>query len=168
MTHLSEGTIVVTTDVTSLPKQLDAKFELYDKQGALRSTKLKTSNNWKRTRLANLLSKPQASDLDNDTIRAEKNKAFDLLDALSRSGTLPIACGELHVVIATTHRFENDIMGTVIQDNINPIEKVEKSALMIASTIHGNVPTTALLKQEEDVERLEGLFPEVMAITDGN
>ena len=166
--HLSEGTIVNTTDVTSLPKQLDAKFELYDKQGALRSTAVKTSNNWKRTRLANLLSKPQASDLDDDTIRAEKNKAFDLLDALSRSGTLPIACGELHVVIATTHRFENDIMGTVIQDNINPIEKVEKSALMIASTIHGNVPTTALLKQEEDVERLEGLFPEVMAITDGN
>jgi len=48
-----------------------------------------------------------------------------------------------------------------LQDNINPIAKVEKSSLLLASTIHG-VPATRLLANRHDVERLTHLFPQLM------
>ena len=35
----------------------------------------------------------------------EKNKAFDLLDALSKSGSISLDAVELHIVIASTHCF---------------------------------------------------------------
>ena len=45
----------------------------------------------------------------------ERNQAFDLLDALTRSGALSVDEASLHVVIATTHCFDNSIMDTIIQ-----------------------------------------------------
>jgi hypothetical protein len=86
----------------------------------------------------------------------------DLLDALSRSGTLPIDCTELHAMVGVTHCFENDVMGTVIQDNINPIHKVEKSLLMLASTIFRE-PANALLLQDDRQlqQRLTASFPQL-------
>jgi hypothetical protein len=84
------------------------------------------------------------------------------LDAISRSGTLPIACAELHIVVAVSHCFDNDLMGTIIQDNINPIEKLERSALMIASTIYGE-PPQKLLEDDHDLKRLTVTFPLLFA-----
>jgi hypothetical protein len=63
--------------------------------------------------------------------------------------------------VAVTHCFENDVMGTVIQDNINPIEKLEKSTLLIASTIHG-VPAKKLIRGSADVQRLTNSFPALL------
>jgi hypothetical protein len=71
-------------------------------------------------------------------------------------------CAELHVVVAVSHCFDNDLMGTIIQDNINPIEKVERSSLMIASTIYGE-PVQTLIEDEHDLERFTGSFPLLFA-----
>ena len=43
-----------------------------------------------------------------------------------------------------THSFDKSVIDTVIQDNINPIEKVEQSALILASTIYQVSPTEIL------------------------
>ena len=120
------------------------------------------SNAWTRKRQENLLTKVKESDLSADNIKSEKNMAFDLLDALSRSGSLPISCSELHVVVSVTHRFENDLMGTVVQDNINPVEKLEKSTLLVASTIHG-IPARSLVADSSHLSRLTGSFPELLS-----
>jgi hypothetical protein len=149
-------------DFTLIPKVLDQQIEKYDTSNSLRSTIIKTGPNWTRMRQKNLLTSIQSSPLSPSDIETEKKKAFDLLDAISRSGTLPIACAELHVVVAVSHCFDNDLMGTIIQDNINPIEKLERSSLMLASTIHGE-PAQKLLEDEHDLERLTGSFPLLFA-----
>ncbi len=46
---------------------------------------------------------------------------------------------------------------TVIQDNKNPIEKVERSTLIMASTIH-NMPVSAMIKDAQK-QRVMGASP---------
>jgi hypothetical protein len=70
------------------------------------------------------LSLPSASTLSTKEQEEEKKITFDLLDALSRSGSLDIDYASLHVVIAATHCFAESLMSTVVKDSINPIEKV--------------------------------------------
>ncbi|EJK59016.1 hypothetical protein THAOC_20812 [Thalassiosira oceanica] len=145
-------------DFTLIPKQLDQSVERKGDAASLRSTTIKTSSNWTRNRQANLLSKPKKHGLDADEIRKEKAKAFDLLDALSRSGSLAIAHSELHVVVAMTHCFEKDLMGTVICDNVNPIEKLEGSTLLLASAVHG-LSARELVRDANELQRLRMTVP---------
>ena len=91
-------------------------------------------------------------------VKSESNKAFDLLDAISRSGSLPIAYSDLHVVVCVTHCFEKDIMATVVQDNMNPIEKLEMSTLLLGSAIHGAKPLE-LIAEDSDRVRFQSSFP---------
>ena len=71
---------------------------------------------------------------------------------------MPIEAAELHVIVALSHCFEKDLIGTVVEDNVNPIAKAEKSALLFASTLH-RVPPAALLAASRDMSRLETAFP---------
>lgn len=155
------GDVGGTLDFTVMPKILDKSIELYDKDGALRSTTINTSDRWTRNRQENLLTKPTTQILGLKDIKTEKEKAFDLLDALSRSGSLPIAYSELHVIICVTHRFENDVMGTVIRENINPIEKLEMSTLLVAATVLG-VSANDLLRHDSDRARLSVSIPALL------
>jgi hypothetical protein len=145
-------------DFTLLPQLLDAAVEQSNEACALRSTIIKTKGSWRRNRQENLLSGLKLKGLGADEIKRETNKAMDLLDALSRSGSLAIESSELHVIVAVTHCFEKDIIGTIIQDNINPIQKIESSTLLFASAIHG-VNARDLIKDEAELNRLEGLNP---------
>jgi len=102
--------VALCEDFTAIPKLLDAKLEKYDTDNALHSTTITASQMWTLRRQANLLTSANTVAFDGLGTKTEKKKAFDLLDAISRSGTLPIDCCELHVVIAVSHCFENDVM----------------------------------------------------------
>jgi len=82
-----------------------------------------------------------------------KNKAFDLLDGLTKSGALPFLSASLHIILAATHSFDKSIMDTLVQDNVNPIEKVERSTLIVATTIHGK--SVQELVAESEYERVQ-------------
>jgi len=145
-------------DFTLIPKTLDVAIENNGEGSALRSTIIKTRDTWTRHRQENLLTASKDEVLTTEDLKKEKHKAFDLLDALSRSGSLPIQYSELHVIVALTHCFDKSVMETVICDNVNPIEKLELSTLLLASAIHG-VPAREMIKDDGELLRLKGSFP---------
>jgi len=144
-------------DFTKLPEKLDCTFEKFSGDekygGIIRSTTIKAGNRWKKKAQSSLLSPLLSSTLLSSQQRSEKDKAFDLLDALSRSGSLPISCAELHIVVTSTHCFEKSVVDTVISDNINPIEKIERSHLIIA-TIINETDEENLVRDKNDLERI--------------
>ena len=138
--------------MTALPKRLDASFEALDADARLRPTTLKVEMPWRVKAQASLLSKVEENRFGSDELASEKRKAFDLLDALTRSGALPLSSTTLHVVVAATHTFDHDIARTVCVDNVDPIAKAERSSLIVASTLFGTAPN--LLVEPSELARL--------------
>jgi hypothetical protein len=136
-------------DYTQVPAAIDAKFDKLDEDGAVRPTKVLPGDVWRKKFLKALLAKPSETSLGKDELRTEKNKAFDLLDALSKSGALPLGNCQLHVVIVVTHCFDRTLMETVTRDNVNPIEKVERTQLIIASAVHNTDDVTPLIRDNQ-------------------
>ena len=146
-------------DFTVIPQILDQAVDKYAQGSALRLTTIKAGA-WSRNRQSNLLSNPKLIQLSVDDMKSEKNEAFDLLDALSRSGSLSIEYSDLHVIVTVTHCFDKDIMSTVVCDNINPIEKLELSTLLVASVIHGK--SIKEIIHDTEIQRLTGLMPTLL------
>ena len=137
-------------DFTQIPIELDHKFAAFDEDHALHPTVLKTSKDaWKKTFFKSLLATEDSTTLSQPDRVKEHNKAYDLLDALSRSGVLCFDDAALHIVLAATHSFDKSLLNTIVQDNVNPIEKVERSTLIIATTIHGKDLADDLVTPEE-------------------
>jgi len=149
-------------DYTLLPKKLDKAFEALDEDAALRPTTIKPGTVWTKKSQNGLLSKPVTNTLTEDQQKEEKNKAFDLLDGLTRAGCLAVDYASLHVVVAATHCFDKSLMDTVIVDNVNPIEKVERSALIVASAIQ-NVSAPELVRGGQ-LQRVQTYSPGLFAI----
>ena len=132
-------------DYTRIPSKLDAKLRQLDTDGEMRPTKIKVGRQWSKRSQKALLGAPKQELLYEAEQRREKQRCFDLLDALSLSGSMPIDCASLHVVIAATHCFDASLINTIIQGNINPIEKLERSALIVGETIQA-LPAPQLVK----------------------
>lgn len=103
---------------------MDRKFSELDTDCALRPTIIKPGPTWTKTSQDGLLSLPKTDILSINEQEREKQRAFDLLDALSRSGSLTADASSLHIMLCATHCFDKSLMDSVICDNMNPIEKV--------------------------------------------
>jgi len=141
------GNLGNTVDFSHIVKKLDSAFDEYDVDSALRPTKIIVEDNvgWKKNYQKTLLTPQEKKNLSTEDRKQEKDKAFDLLDALSKSGAQPINYSELHVIVAATHRFDYSLIDTVIRSNENPIVSVERSALIVASTTHDDTPVADLV-----------------------
>jgi hypothetical protein len=115
----------------------------------VRPTKVLPGDVWRKKFQKALLAKASETSLGKDALRTEKNKAFDLLDALSKSGALALGNCQLHVVIVVTHCFDKTLMETVTRDNVNPIEKVERTQLIIASAVHAEDDVSKLVRDNQ-------------------
>jgi hypothetical protein len=136
-------------DYTKIPSLLESRYEQLDLDNALRPTTIKVGDIWSLESQRTLLSSPHSALLSTKHQEEERRKAFDLLDALSRSGTLSFGeHASLHVMICATHGFDKTLIDTVIQDNMNPIEKMERSLLIVATTVH-NKRADEMIKEEE-------------------
>jgi len=148
---------VEVRDYTQVPKVMDARFERLDSDGAVRPTIISPGDVWTKRAQKALLGKPDESKLRSEEQKSEKDAAFDLLDALTKSGALAIDHADLHVVVAATHCFDKTVTEVVVQDNANPIEKVERSTLIMASTVHGVAP--AVLVRDSQHPRVSAASP---------
>ena len=139
---------IPSRDLTKVPSELDRQYELHDSDSALRATIIAPEGSWTKKSVESILSKsPTISTLNADEQKTSKSAAFDLLDALSRSGGLPLEHAALHVVMGATHTFDESLIDTVVTNNMNPIEKSERSMLIMASTLH-NRPAYQLVRGE--------------------
>ncbi|MDO9017237.1 MAG: hypothetical protein Q8S73_08180 [Deltaproteobacteria bacterium] len=150
-------------DYTRIPAALDRKFEALDEDGALRPTILGVGEIWSRRSQKSLLAEPVRKSLQADDQKDERRRAFDLLDALTKSGAMPLEHASLHVVIAATHCFDDTLLNTVIQRNVNPIERVERSSVIVATTIHAQ--SAAALLSDDQRERFFRGSPRLDAAT---
>lgn len=135
-------------DYTQVPKEMDERFERLDTDNQLRPTIISPEGSWTKRAQKALLASPTTSTLSADDQKKEKDAAFDLLDALTKSGVIPIDHASLHIVVAATHCFDKTVTETVVQDNVNPIDKVERSTLIMATTVHQK-PAAALIRDAQ-------------------
>jgi hypothetical protein len=144
-------------DFTKVPSLLDERFGTLTNDGAVCATKITVANEWRRKFQRSLLAKQQEETLDADGLATHKNKCFDLLDSLTKSGGLAIELAELHCVILSTHCFVKSALHTITRDNINPIEKVEATQLIVAAALHGC--SARALVREAQLERVATYSP---------
>lgn len=126
----------VPLDFSTIPSRLDSRLEVEDPEGALRPTIINVAKTWTKRSQHALLAPPSASSLSVTEQKLQKEACWDLLDSLTRSGGLPFEGAMMHVVVASTHCFEKSVFDTLIMDNVNPIERLERSSLIVASVIH--------------------------------
>ncbi|CAE7683490.1 TRPT1 [Symbiodinium sp. CCMP2592] len=148
-----------TRDYTQVPVEMDQRFEKLDTDNSLRPTIINPGERWTKQSQKALLASPSTTHLSKAEQKTERDAAFDLLDALTKSGALPLTHASLHVVIAATHCFDKTVTETVIQNNVNPIAKVERSSLIMASTVHQK-PVQDLIKDEQ-VQRVTDASPQL-------
>mmetsp|Transcript_47563 Transcript_47563/g.85368 ORF Transcript_47563/g.85368 Transcript_47563/m.85368 type:complete len:232 (+) Transcript_47563:3-698(+) len=146
-----------TRDYTQVPQEMDEQFEKMDPDSTLRPTIINPGSQWTKRSQKSLLAPPSTESLCADDQKREKDAAFDLLDAITKSGAMELSHASLHIVIAATHCFDKTVTESAIQDNVNPIEKVERSSLIMASTIHQE-PVKALITAG-NVERIVAASP---------
>eukprot|EP00418_Pyrodinium_bahamense_P061150 CAMPEP_0179186000 /NCGR_PEP_ID=MMETSP0796-20121207/92242_1 /TAXON_ID=73915 /ORGANISM="Pyrodinium bahamense, Strain pbaha01" /LENGTH=935 /DNA_ID=CAMNT_0020889973 /DNA_START=21 /DNA_END=2830 /DNA_ORIENTATION=- len=153
-------------DYAALPGLLDQKFERLDSDASLRPTRVLPGQVWTKREAAGLLSPVRERALGSGEQARERARAFDLLDALTRSGALPVAHASLHVVLAATMVSTiQALIDTIIEGNVNPIEKVERSVLIMASTLQRQ-PVAALIAPEQ-LARVRQASPGLFAEEDG-
>uniref|UniRef100_A0A7S1MF12 V-SNARE coiled-coil homology domain-containing protein n=1 Tax=Alexandrium catenella TaxID=2925 RepID=A0A7S1MF12_ALECA len=147
-------------DYTSIPAALDARCNELGGGAALRPVIIKAGSKWSR-RSKNLVGIPKDATLGADQQREERNSAFDLLDALTCSGSLTVDSASLHVVLLVAHCFEKALLDMLVQENVNPLDPVERSSLILASTIHGK--SVEQLLQPAELPRVSQHSPALVA-----
>jgi hypothetical protein len=143
-------------DVTKLPAMLDQQFSALDSDHAVRACILHVGPSWTKRAQAALLGNERTEQLQIEQQGREKQAAFDLLDALTRSGALELEHASLHVLVAAAHGFDQSLLESVVCKNMNPIERVERSALIMASALHGAVAVRELVHASQHVRLAAG------------
>lgn len=130
--------------VAQIPRKLNAKLKLLQNK-LLQQTAVETGNTWVKR---NLLNTKRIDYIDKAEQEVNTKNALNLLDAMSRSGSLPIQFSELHAIVGVTHCFRHTLMDTLVLDNVDPIKQLSDSTLILASVIH-DVPVDCFTRNTQ-------------------
>ncbi|KAJ9460387.1 hypothetical protein DIPPA_02834 [Diplonema papillatum] len=87
-----------------------------------------------------LLAPPSTILLSTEKQLNHKLQTMSLLDSLTRTGTLPLVDTVLHIIASNVSAFDKDLMDTLTQDNVNPIDQAELSLIAAACALYGQPP----------------------------
>eukprot|EP00754_Rhynchopus_humris_P031235 Rhum_TRINITY_DN15326_c0_g1::Rhum_TRINITY_DN15326_c0_g1_i1::g.151839::m.151839 len=137
----------------TFPTRLEEAMSTHDLSDALRPTIITPGPLWERRSRKSLIDDFETRVLPAEERRSEHVRALSLLDALTKSGALDAPYSEVHVVVPTTHHFERVLMATLAHDNVNPIEAIESSMIIVATTLYNTtaqelVSAGAMAKRE--------------------
>lgn len=160
--HNNDDLILINKeeDYMQIPNELEKRLEKFDNESAVRPTIIRCSDDpWYKKEKIGLTQPIYSHKIENEGKREEKQKAFDLLDALTRSGLLTCEDAELHIILANTHCFGNSLMNGIVNGE-NPIDKVEKTALILTSTLHKEIPKNLIETRQASLmkENLQDLL----------
>eukprot|EP01063_Lacrimia_lanifica_P010589 TRINITY_DN17327_c0_g2_i1.p1 TRINITY_DN17327_c0_g2~~TRINITY_DN17327_c0_g2_i1.p1 ORF type:complete len:869 (+),score=301.22 TRINITY_DN17327_c0_g2_i1:62-2608(+) len=144
-------------DATRLPRVLEAAYAAASGDGCVQPAVLHCGSLWQKAYQKQLLQAPGRAFLGEAEQAKEKQRAWDLLSSLTRCGALPLVDASLHIIVSATHAFDRTLMATVIEENVNPIERVERSLLSAAAAVHG-VPAAELIHPAH-VDRVRDASP---------
>eukprot|EP01060_Flectonema_neradi_P005895 TRINITY_DN13954_c0_g1_i1.p1 TRINITY_DN13954_c0_g1~~TRINITY_DN13954_c0_g1_i1.p1 ORF type:complete len:903 (+),score=185.96 TRINITY_DN13954_c0_g1_i1:83-2791(+) len=136
------------TSLAHLPVILNKKFESVPELSLQSSSMSCGSKITQRTCKGQLLTKETTNSLTSSQLTPLHQQALSLLDGLTKGGAIPLQAVDLHVIASVTHHFDKSLLNIVIQDNVNPVEKVEQSTLLVASAIH-NKPPSELINSDQ-------------------
>jgi hypothetical protein len=105
-------------------------------------------NSWTLESQKNVFTPPTKVSVDTSAQQQAKRKAFDLLDALTKSGALSVTDASLHVLVTATHIFDRSVLETLVQRDVNPLQKLQQSLLIMLKTLHCK-PLDALVTSQE-------------------
>ena len=159
---VDEDEPAAAVDYTAIPKLLESMLEQVDNEGSVRPTIITPAPQWMLARQSSILAQAETTTLQDEEHRVEKQRAFALLDALTKSGGLQISCADFHVVIAATHCFESSVMDAIVCHNVNPIDKIERSNMITATSVH--LRSALDLVKAEELERLFAFSPELQLL----
>ena len=122
-----------SSEITEMPRKLNAKLKgLQNKP--LQQTAIETGDTWMQKNM--LTPNSPAKEIGTAEQEVNTKRAMNLLDTLSRSGSLPIQFSELHAIIGVTHCFQHTLMDTLVLENVDPIKQLSDSTLLLASVVH--------------------------------
>ena len=151
-THIESPISAADRDITTIPSILDRNFEKFCDGDSVRSTIVHIGNNWNRCQYKSVASSsPDNSPLQSNEIENEKKKAFALLDALTKSGALTLEASSLHVVLVATHVFDKTIVDTIVENNCNPIDHIERTTAVMAQVVHQTNTIGDLVKADKQL-----------------
>ena len=119
--------------ITEISRKLNAKIKAL-KSKHLQLTAIEAGEKWVQKNL--MSQKSQIKVLEKSEQEANTRKALDLLDSLSRSGSLPLKFAELHAIVGVTHCFSQSMMDTLVLDNVDPVKELSDSTLLLSSIIN--------------------------------
>ena len=136
------------TSLALLPLRMSKRFDLFPDLSLQTSTMYCGTEITRKGCDGKILSKEQTKKLSSSDITPLHQQAMSLLDGLTKGGAVPLQAVDLHVISSTAHYFDKTLLNIVIQDNTNPVEKVELSTLLVASSIRGK-PIPEIVNQNQ-------------------
>lgn len=133
-------------DFSKIPSKFEALVSLRAPNSPLRPTIIKPGSQWTHNSQSGLLGGETTRILTVVEQKIERSKCFDLLDALTRSGSLSLENVDMHIVLGSTHCFARSVFDSLVIDNVNPIEKLEQSELILAEVLNG-IPSSDLISK---------------------
>ncbi|KAL3805783.1 hypothetical protein HJC23_007744 [Cyclotella cryptica] len=131
-----------STGIASMARKLNMKLAAHQNK-QLQQVNITTGEVWEKRNAR--LPKSSVEELDNAERQVNTKKAMHLLDALSRSGSLPIKFAQLHALVGATHCFGHSLIDTLVISDVDPIKQMSNSMALLASVIH-DTPVGDIIK----------------------